>query len=849
MLDAQVTEAVSSASEAQAASGATSAEWAPVALRTDFRPGNARRRAAYQSSLAPETVANIQSTAGGSDARTLAIAATVTALYSSRHSETEQLLLAVTSGNLGPLPVRFEFRQGESFGDLLRRHEARIMHPAPDAAGDNSPACRMLVRLDGGATPSTDAAFDCVTRFALDGPAPSIRTEYEATLYRPETIELFHAALEAILTEGLGNPAMAADGLGGLTDEQRQMIREVNATECPIPDDRTLVPCIAERNAPVADRIALICGEAGSFSWQSLATAASAIAAELRQAGVARGDIVGLMTRRSVAAVAGVLGILQAGAAYLPLDSGYPAERLHYLVDNARAKAVLTDVQRVSLPVPMIELSTQLLSFKTAVEPTIADGSDLAYLIYTSGSTGQPKGVMLDHQGRLNNFTDFNQRFEIGAGDSLLAVSALNFDMSAYDILGSLLAGSRIVMVEDRALSQPTEWLALMRRHRVSIWHSVPSLLCALLDSIETLPPGSDVPNDLRLVLLGGDWIPVGLTDRVHSIWPQAKVISLGGATELSMDSLIYQIEHADPAWKSVPYGRPMVNQTAYVLDQRGALAPLGIAGQLFLGGHGVAWGYAGRPALTANKFVPDPYANHPGGRLYATGDWARLMPDGELELLGRMDFQIKLRGLRIDLGEIEGVLRGQSFVRDAVVMVNETETGMQQLGAWLVLSTDSADNEEVFRLLRRSLARRLPAYMVPTLFVALDRLPLLANGKLDRGSLRRWNGAAVRPQAATPADRFEDLVRYFFAEALGREAVGREDNFFDLGGYSLLAFRLIGNLEEALATQVPLRLVFEAPTPAEFTSALRDELTANSVNLQPILAAWETIPAHGAAL
>ena len=774
------------------------------------------------------------------------------------------MLAAETAGSdATATPLVVEVDDEVPFIDLLHRHDTALQAAlAPPAskkptALDNAAAPRLLI----GCLPAESSDPDAEEAIAtsLDDTielsvmldqrpqTPGLVIFYDAVLFRQDVIAGFGDALRTIITEAPTQERQPARLLVQPSAHQQRLVATVNATAHEFQDDHSLLQRIEARRTAMPDAIALVHGDGERLSWRALETLSGTIADALSAAGVRRGDVVGVMTSRSVAAVAGILGILRAGAAYLPLDRNYPIERLGYIIENAAVPLVLVDDPDVALPVKTLRFDTLLDRWRSGggagrVTPPIpTSGLDLANLIYTSGSTGQPKGVLLDQLGRINNFEDFNRRFSIGPEDSVLAVSSLSFDMSAYDFLGSLMAGSRIVLVPDTLTPKPKEWLDLMHANSVSIWHSVPTLLVALMDEIEDHSADLAIPRTLRLILLGGDWIPVDLVRRVRSVWPDVTVISLGGATELSMDSLIYEIGEVGPGWKSIPYGHPMANQTAYVLDRRSELAVTGIAGELFLGGRGTAWGYWRLPGLTASKFVPDPYAARPGSRLYATGDLARFMPDGEIELLGRMDFQVKIRGLRIELGEIETVICDHPAVRDAVVLAVPGNDGSKYLEAWIVPADDAPDGPVD---LRPTLARRLPDAMIPSVFTIVDALPLSANGKVDRRKLLN-DSTRDRPDSDHPTDRLEEIVCNFFADALKLDSVGRNDNFFQLGGYSLLAFRLIGNLEEVFKVTVPLRLVFEAPTPSAFAAALLAEGLLERVRLTEVLAAWDEVHAE----
>jgi amino acid adenylation domain-containing protein len=466
--------------------------------------------------------------------------------------------------------------------------------------------------------------------------------------------------------------------------------------------------------------------------------------------------------------------------------------------------------------------------------------ADLAYVIYTSGSTGKPKGVVLDHRGRVNNFLDFNRRFAVGTGDALIALASLSFDMCAYDVFGTLAAGATIVMPRPDEMQDARAWARLMQRERVTIWHTAPAMLRMLVDHCEADP--TLVPEALRLALLGGDWIPVTLPDRLRALVPEAKVVSMGGATECSMDSTLFEIEEVDPAWRSIPYGKPMANQTAYVLDEERQPVPVLVPGELYLGGIGVGKGYFRRPELTAERFLPDPFAREPGARMYRTGDLARWLEDGNLELLGRVDNQVKIRGYRIELGEIEARLRAHPAVREGVVVARADASGEKRLVAYYVPRAASEMAEPRFAHLlsadlRKTIAADLPHYMVPQLYMRLAELPLSPNGKVDRKRLPEPEGGRPEHLGAfvAPREGLEEVVAGIWADVLGVEQVGVEDPFLDLGGHSILAAQVQARLAEVFPFEVLLRDLFETSTVAKLAQHLRTLARTAGVDLDEI--------------
>ncbi|MCA2218366.1 non-ribosomal peptide synthetase [Jidongwangia harbinensis] len=642
------------------------------------------------------------------------------------------------------------------------------------------------------------AKFDLTFSVEPNLGAYRIAVEYATDLYDRATVAAMTAHLEQLLRAATGDPDTAIGDLPLMRPAERhELVVGWNATAAPFPADRCLHELIEERARARPGDVAAVCaGE--QITYRELTARANRLAHHLRALGAGPDVPVAISLPRSIDLVVAMLGVLKAGSAYLPLDPAYPAERLSLMLADAAPPVLITLSSLASrLPAPdggtVVCLDTAASALAAQPDTTPESGvrpQHLAYVIYTSGSTGRPKGVQLDHRGRVNNFHDFNTRFAIGPGDSLLALASLSFDMSAYDVLGTLMAGARIVLVDADAGRDPARWLELMRRHRVSVWHSVPALLDMLVTYAEAAD--GDALMDLRLVLLGGDWVGLTLPDRLRAVARAAEVVTMGGATEVSMDSTIFRVDTVEPSWRSIPYGRPMANQRCYVLDARLQPVPVGVPGDLYLAGVGLGRGYLGDPVLTGAKFIVSPVPEEPGERIYRTGDRARYLRDGNLELLGRSDFQLKIRGWRVEPGEIESALREHPEVRDALVVPWDDAAGVKHLAGYVV-----ADGELDLAAVRAFLHGRLPAQLVPDLLVPLDAFPLTANGKLDRKGLPdpQTGAGALGPAYVAPRNRVEAVLAEVWQELLGVERVGMDDNFFALGGDSISTIQVIARL------------------------------------------------------
>jgi amino acid adenylation domain-containing protein len=430
-----------------------------------------------------------------------------------------------------------------------------------------------------------------------------------------------------------------------------------------------------------ADEVAVISSDR-TLTYRELYEQASQVGHWLREAGAAPNTLVAVVMEKGWEQVVAVLGILMSGAAYLPVDPELPTERQHYLLAQGQVKLALSQSrldQQLSWPqdIQPLCVDTADLSYSGRLE-VVQKPTDLAYVIYTSGSTGLPKGVVIDHRGAVNTILDINRRFEVTHQDRVLALSALNFDLSVYDIFGLLAVGGAIVMPEPAGRRNPAHWAELMEQHRVSLWDTVPALMQMLVE----YQAGRSLNVPLRLVMMSGDWIPLDLPERIKSLWPDIQVMSLGGATEASIWSIYYPIEQVEGWWKSIPYGQPMTNQSFQVLNELLAPCPVWAPGQLYIGGIGLAQGYWRDEEKTQASFITHPVS---GERLYKTGDLGRYLPDGNIEFLGREDFQVKVRGHRIELGEIEANLVKHPGVKEVVVTAVGEARGDKQLVAYVV--------------------------------------------------------------------------------------------------------------------------------------------------------------------
>jgi amino acid adenylation domain-containing protein len=567
-----------------------------------------------------------------------------------------------------------------------------------------------------------------------------------------------------------------------------------------------------------------------SLTYESLASLSKGLASRLFDLNIKPNNLIAVIIDKSIHQLISCLGIMMSGAAYLPIDPTLPILRIEELLIKGKVKCILTQekyqglLQNLSLVNKLgercliaIDKPENIQNFyKLALATTLpkVQLADLAYVIFTSGSTGNPKGVMISHQSCANTILDINSRYHVSATDKIFALSNLNFDLSVYDFFGMLAAGGTIVIPSSTQAKDPAVWHELLVQHAVTIWNSVPMLLQLLVSELDGKNNSNLLDNKIRLMLLSGDKIPLTLPDKVKSLLNSTnniEIISLGGATESAIWSIAYPIKHIDPEWKTIPYGRALGNQKFYVLNKDLEHCPDWVVGELYISGTGVALGYWRETELTAQRFLDYPYGNE---KIYKTGDLGRYLPDGNIEFLGRDDYQVKISGHRIEFGEIEATLNKHPNVLQTVIDIIEHKEKYKSLIAYCTLKNPSP-NDILIDSLRAYLSDRLPHYMIPSYFVILDTIPLSPNGKVDKKALpvpdTQPRILSIPYQAATTA--LEQRLCELWATLLAVEKVGIHDNFFHLGGNSLLAMRMVSQVRRQESVTLELKALFESPT------------------------------------
>lgn len=664
------------------------------------------------------------------------------------------------------------------------------------------------------------AIFDLSLLMVDEANSLKATIEYNTDLFDAATISRMRGHFHNLVEGIIANPEQRLSDLPMLTDaEKQQLLVDWNDTT----KDYTHDKCIHELFESQVERspdAAAVIFQNHELTYRELNRRANQLAHYLRKLGVGPEVIVGICMERSIEMVLGLLAILKAGGAYMPIDPDYPKDRTTFMLEDSAA-AVLLSQQRLIEHLPhhivrVIPLDTEWETIAREGKENPVSGvttENLAYVIFTSGSTGTPKGAMNTHRGIRNRLLWMQDTYELTEADRVLQKTPFSFDVSVWEFFWPLLTGACLVVARPGGHQDSGYLVELIAEQNITTLHFVPSMLQVFLEQ-ESL----DILSCLRRVMCSGEALSFELQERFFSRL-DAELHNLYGPTEASIDVSFWSCKRAVKQ-QTVPIGRPIANTEIYLLDSHLQPVPVGIPGELYIGGDGVARGYLNRPDLTAEKFVPNPLSNNPGARLYQTGDLARHLPDGNIEFLRRIDHQVKIRGFRIELGEIEAALGEHPAVREAVVLAREDTPGDKRLVAYVVAKQKPVS---LITELRSSLRSKLPEYMVPSAFVFLDALPLTSNGKIDRRNLPRPDQSRPELESSFVAPRtpVEELIAQIWAEVLKLDQVGIHDNFFELGGHSLLLTQVASRIQQAFQVLLPLRILFEAPTIADLSAAI----------------------------
>lgn len=634
------------------------------------------------------------------------------------------------------------------------------------------------------------------------------RYDYNTDLFSEQSIARFSRHFENVLDSLLENPDCALSEINFLSQQEyQQQIVEWNNTEKEYPKTEAL-HVLFEQQVKQTPNSPALCFEQQELSYAKLDRQANQLAHFLIASGVETNQPVAVCMQRSVELVICLYAILKSGAAYLPLDTSSPRDRLQDMLDDAGATILITD-NNVGLP--LLEAKHKIIytdiqeniNDQPETNPAIINSADdLAYVIYTSGSTGKPKGVAVPHRGVINRLLWMQDAYPLTDNDVVLQKTPYSFDVSVWEFFWPLFTGAKLVIAKPEGHKDPDYLCQLIQQQQVTTLHFVPSMLSLFLSN-----NSASACRSLQTVFCSGEALKVEHSRQFFSSLPKSRLINLYGPTEASIDVSVWECKK-EHAHSRIPIGKPIANTQLYILNEFHQPVATGVPGELYIGGAGLAKGYLGQATLTAERFIDSPFANTPGEKLYKTGDKVRFLPDGNIDYLGRMDFQVKLRGLRIELGEIENQLDSLAFIKESVVVL-ATHNNEQHLVAYI-----SSDEEVESAFIKKLLANKLPDYMLPSAIIRLAELPLSPNGKVDRKALPLWQMDRKKQTIfVAPRNASEVFIAQLWCDFLKLDTVGVLDNFFELGGHSLLATQIVSRIRERYEVEISLAKLFEKPT------------------------------------
>ncbi|MDP4147320.1 MAG: amino acid adenylation domain-containing protein, partial [Bacillota bacterium] len=645
-----------------------------------------------------------------------------------------------------------------------------------------------------------------------------LKLNYNGSVYDEQYIKMISKHIENVLKEVTENPEKKISEIEMLTEEERQKILfGFNDTKAEYPKDKTIYELFEEQVEKTPENIAVVYEEK-ELSYRELNEKANQLARVLREKGVGPDKIVGIMVERSLEMIVGIMGIIKAGGAYLPIDPEYPKERIEYMLEDSKADILLTQTQLVGkseFSGNIIKIDREDLYVGESSNLQKANTSSaLAYVIYTSGSTGKPKGVMIEHRSVINFICGTSQKVDITRNYTILALTTMSFDIFLLETLLPLVEGMKVIVVSDKAKNDAVVLNEIITKNNVNIIQATPSRVSLLTNKYKDATSLSKV----KKLLIGGEALPENLLKMFKEI-KSTEIFNMYGPTETTVWSSISQVTHKE----TITIGKPIANTRIYIVDKNNKLQPVGVPGELCISGDGLARGYLNRPELTEEKFIPNPYKT--GERLYKTGDLARWLPDGNIEFIGRIDHQVKIRGFRIELGEIESQLLKHEEIKEAVVIDRADKEGNKHLCAYVV-----SDKEITVTELREHLAKELPDYMIPAYFIQLENIPLTPNGKINRKALPEPEGEInIGVEYAAPRNEVEEKIVKVWSEILGVEKIGIDDNFFVLGGHSIKALDLASKLN-GLNISLKVSEVYTYPTIRKITDFIKLENLSISI-------------------
>jgi aspartate racemase len=822
------------------------------------RPAVLGRSTGLESvSLPADLISGLYRLSTEADVEFSAVALAVFSVMLHRYTAQEKFAIGVASGSQ-MLPVVADFSDRPTFGTLLERLDAAIstatrMGPVPghlaEKLGLDSDRSRHATYQvgfsEGNAFVASSLTHSAGLDLSLDlgiGASPSLDLHYNRDLFERGTALRMLGHLQQMLAGVIENSDRTCTELEMLSGaELHELLVERNQTARTF-STRCLHQHVETIAANTANDIAVVYGH-NQLSYGELNARANQLAHYLQKRGVGRNSRVAICLERSLDFAVALVGVLKAGGTCVPLDPKYPDDRLAYMLEDVATSIVLTESGLLKAAIPngtqvvFLSAEREHISANVRSNPTVGSvPSDIAYVIYTSGSTGRPRGVLLPHAGLVNYTLGAVEQFAIRPGDRMLQFCSISFDAALEEIYSTWAAGATLVFRNNNVSLEPSEFLHWVTQQRVTImdlptayWH----------EWVYALPELSQkVPASLRLVIVGGE----KASPEAYSIWHKfvgnkVRWINTYGPAEASVVATTYEptLQAGAGAPEVLPIGRPVANARVYLLDSDLNPVPLGVPGELHIGGAGVAAGYLNLPELTQQKFIRDIFSNDPSARMYKTGDLAKYLPSGEIEFVGRRDNQVKIRGFRIEPGEIESVLSKHPGVDENAIVVRQDSTGNKRLIGYVVRNRESVGESD----LRRHVQAQLPEYMVPSEFVFLNSMPLTPNGKIDRRALAalKLESTSAVSSVSSPSDPIQQELIGIWEELLGRKPVGVRENFFDLGGHSLLAARLMHRIKQVHGKSLPLAVLLQAPTIEQLASVLRGDFSehwSSLVSIQP---------------
>ena len=702
-----------------------------------------------------------------------------------------------------------------------------IMHNSPRTSLDFAGLHLDELELDSGVS-----KFDLTVETMFESNELCCSFEYSTDLFDQSRIERMARHFETLLRGICADPGRTLSELPVLGAEERnKVLVEWNATESAFPDNVCIHEAFEAQVARSPDSIA-VRAEDRHLTYRQLNEEANCLSHYLQRLGVGPEDRVGVAVERSAEAIVALVAVLKTGASYVPLDPGYPKQRIEFMMKDSGARVLITQHRlRTRLPehageTLFMDRDRADILAQSRVNPRSAQGSGrAAYVIYTSGSTGNPKGVLGTHRASMNRFAWMWKAYPFQTGEICAQRTSLSFVDSIAEIFGPLLQGASILVIPDETVIDPDELVRQLAAQRITRIVVVPSQLGAILDAC---PESGTWLPDLRLCVTSGEALPHSLYERFTRLVPHATLVNLYGSSEVAADVTCFDSSSTNPG-KFVPIGKPIANVRIYLLDSFLKPVPIGVPGEIHVAGDCLALGYLDRPELTAERFIADPF--HPGGFLYKTGDLGRFHEDGNIEFLGRRDGQVKIRGLRIELQEIEAALKTHDSVRHSAVVLRSDKGANQFIVAYVVPAKERATVQSE---LRRHLKTRLPDYMVPTAFVTIDALPMTPNGKVDLRALPVFDPARRQSsdEYVAPRNELEETLAAIWVEVLKVDRIGVLDNFFELGGHSLMVAQVIARVRKYTGAEVPVRSLFEDPTVAALANAVEKSRTAGTTSV-----------------